>query len=253
MIVLVLCAPSGVGSAWRGILFHQGAATDDCAVLPSHAIIALPAPAGIRKKEGCLLGTTFSRTMACDKPVTRELVLSLAALLRRLAAAECGCFESELGGGITLYRGPDAMRFETPEELSAAVPPLEPLDAFRMTFFCNPFPRPGEQFVSLFAGMEPGGSMQITASAASTVRAQELGLEIADSLPGLSSSLKPCDTHDPNHGGNSDQRHNDKFRITRQTAAFIVAAIGLVSSIVTIALAWPDILGFFSRLLHIQQ
>ena len=144
--------------------------------------------------------------MACDKPVTRELVLSLAALLRRLAAAECGCLESELGGGITLYRGSDAMRFETPEELSAA----------------------------------------------STVRAQELGLEIADSLPGLSSSLKPCDTHDPHHGGDSDQRHNDKFRITRKTAAFIVAAIGLVSSIVTIALAWTDILGFFSRLLHIQ-
>lgn len=148
--------------------------------------------------------TAFSRTMTCDKPVTRELILSLAALLRRLAAGECGCLESELGGGITLYRRSDAMRFETPEELSASVPPLEPLDAFRMTFFCNPFPRPGEPFVSLFVGMEPDGSMQITASAASTARAQELGLEIVTFLQEPGSSLERF----KDRSANKDDKHH---------------------------------------------
>lgn len=195
--------------------------------------------------------TTFSRTITCDKPVTRGLVLSLAALLRRLAAGECGCLESELGGGITLYRGPDAVRFETPEELSAAVPPLEALDAFRMNFFCNPFPRPGEPFVSLFVGMEPGGSMRITASAASTARAQELGLEIVSFLlePGLSpAQQKQRNPKDTKHGDGCNQASHNKSPKARKAVSIFVGIVGFISSVITIALAWPDILRFLSRL-----
>lgn len=188
--------------------------------------------------------TAFSRTMVCDKTVTRELVLSLAALLRRLAAAECGCLESELGGGITLYRGPDAMRFETPEELSAAVPPLEPLDAFRMTFFCDPFPRPGEPFVSLFVGMDPGGSMQITASAASTVRAQELGLEVVDFLS-LQHIQQVQRKREPKHRKRADHDSNRPKKFYNSgTFWAAVGAIATVSAAFIALLALLHSLGF---------
>lgn len=188
--------------------------------------------------------TAFSRTITCDKSVTRELVLSLAALLRHLAAGECSCLESELGGGITLYRGSDAMRFETPEELSASVPPLEPLDAFRMTFFCNPFPRPGEPFVSFFVGMDPSGSMQITASAASTARAQELGLEIADFLTRqfVDQAHRKCGPRRRKRGSRNDNESQKFYHSGTFWTA--VGALATVAGAVTALLALLHSLSF---------
>lgn len=189
-------------------------------------------------------------------PVTRELVLSLSTQLRRLAEREHGANETDISSGITLFCGADAMRFSSEEELAAHVPPLARIDGFHLSVLLNPW-RMQEDAPSLsFHVHKAAGSEEfiITAEAAAQARAQELGLEIEASLPALrgNCSDEPANPQDAQHGSDDDQRHYGKFFKTKKVIAFIAAAAGLVSSIVTIALAWPDILRFFSGLFHMQ-
>lgn len=192
----------------------------------------------------------FECFLPCSAPVTRELILSLSAQLRRLADRERGANKTDTGGGITLFCGADTLRFSSEEELAAHVPPLVRIDGFHLSVLLDPWHMCGDSpSMSLHVHRSAGSEdLIITAEAVTQARAQELALEIVASLPALSGSLKPCHAHDPQHGSDSDQRHDGKFHIARKTIAFIAAAIGLASSIVIIALAWPDILGFFTRL-----
>jgi len=108
------------------------------------------------------------------------LVLSVASQLRRLVSEKGGCPQEDLGGGVTLYCGPNALRFDTPEELSSLVPPLTGIDGFRMTFFSPPSSPEGS---SLFVGKPADdASFSVIALADTPARAQELALELCTSL-----------------------------------------------------------------------
>lgn len=126
----------------------------------------------------------FECFLPCSAPVTRELILSLSAQLRRLADRERGANKTDTGGGITLFCGADTLRFSSEEELTSHVPPLVRIDGFHLSVLLNPWRMRGDSpSMSLHVHRSSGSEyLIITAEAVTQARAQELALEIVASL-----------------------------------------------------------------------
>ena len=127
----------------------------------------------------------FELTVPGPGPVSRDLILTLSNLLRRLAVSERGERDDiDIGFGVTLFCAPDTLRFSSETELSAHIPPLAQIDGFHLSVMFNPWHmHEDEPSLSLHIH-KPGesASFSITVEAVTQARAQELALEIADVL-----------------------------------------------------------------------
>ena len=73
---------------------------------------------------------------------------------------------------------------------------------------------------------------------------------IESALPVSPDIPEPCSPQDPQHRNNDNQAHSGKFVKICKVIALFSAIVGFIASLITIALAWPDISRFVSRIFH---